>query len=78
MDNETTGMTGGQDSSATGKIQQICTGLGVDPAHIRTFDPLPKQHDANVAILREEIDFEGLSVVVAKRECIQTLRRKKR
>jgi indolepyruvate ferredoxin oxidoreductase alpha subunit len=78
LDNETTGMTGGQDSSATGKIEQICTGLGVDPAHIRTLEPLPKQHEANVAILREEIAYEGLSVVIARRECIQTLRRKKR
>jgi indolepyruvate ferredoxin oxidoreductase alpha subunit len=78
LDNETTGMTGGQDSSANGKIEQICTGLGVDPAHIRTLDPLPKQHDANVAVLREEIAYDGLSVVIARRECIQTLRRKKR
>lgn len=77
LDNETTGMTGGQQSSATGKIAQICAGLGVDPAHIRTLDPLPKQHEENVRILREEIGYEGLSVVIAQRECIQTLRRKK-
>ena len=77
LDNETTGMTGGQASSALGKTEQICVGLGVDPAHIRTFDPLPKQHDENVRILREEIAFDGLSVVIARRECIQTLRRKK-
>ena len=77
LDNETTGMTGGQQSSATGKIEQICAGLGVDPAHIRVLDPVPKQHDANAAILREEVAYEGLSVVVARRECIQTMRRKK-
>lgn len=33
-DNETTAMTGGQDSAGTGRIEAICTGLGVDPAHI--------------------------------------------
>lgn len=77
LDNETTGMTGGQQSSANGKIEQICTGLGVDPAHIRTLDPLPKQHDENVRVLEAEIAYDGLSVVIARRECIQTLRRKK-
>jgi indolepyruvate ferredoxin oxidoreductase alpha subunit len=78
LDNETTGMTGGQASSALGKIEQICVGLGVDPAHIRTLDPLPKQHDENVRVMGEEIAYEGLSVVIARRECIQTLRRKKK
>lgn len=74
-DNLTTGMTGGQDSQGTGKIEEICLGLGADPAHVRTIDSLPKNHDEMVKLFREEIDHKGLSVVVSRRECIQTARR---
>lgn len=41
-DNLTTGMTGGQDSAGTGRLEQICAGLGVEPEHIRVVVPLPK------------------------------------
>lgn len=74
-DNLTTGMTGGQDSQGTGKIEQICIGLGADPTHVRTIDALPKNHEELMALLREEIEYPGLSVVVCRRECIQTARR---
>jgi indolepyruvate ferredoxin oxidoreductase, alpha subunit len=78
-DNDTTAMTGGQCSSATGsKLVDICRGLGVDGEHIRTIIPL-KQHLAeNVDLLREEFAYEGVSVVIARRECIETAAKKKR
>lgn len=74
-DNLTTGMTGGQDSQGTGKIEDICLGLGADPAHVRTIDSLPKNHDEMMRLMREEIEHKGLSVIVSRRECIQTARR---
>lgn len=76
-DNLTTGMTGGQDSQGTGKLEEICLGLGADPAHVRTIDSLPKNHDEMVKLFKEEIDHKGLSVIISRRECIQTARRKK-
>lgn len=77
-DNETTAMTGGQDSAGTGKIEAICIGLGVDPKHIRVVTPLKKNYDEMKKIIREEIEYKGLSVIIPRRECIQTLSRKKR
>lgn len=74
-DNLTTGMTGGQDSQGTGKLEEICLGMGVDPAHMRTIDSLPKNHDEMMKLFREEIDYPGLSVIISRRECIQTARR---
>lgn len=74
-DNLTTGMTGGQDSQGTGKLEAICKGLGADPAHVRTIDSLPKNHDEMVNLFKEEIDHNGLSVIISRRECIQTARR---
>ncbi|MDE6271697.1 MAG: indolepyruvate ferredoxin oxidoreductase [Muribaculaceae bacterium] len=74
-DNLTTGMTGGQDSQGTGKLEDICLGLGVDPAHCRTIDSLPKNVEQMKALFREEIEYPGLSVIISRRECIQTARR---
>ena len=74
-DNLTTGMTGGQDSAGTGRLEQICYGLGVAPEHVRVVVPLPKNMEEIKTVLREEIDYAGTSVVIARRECIQTLKR---
>lgn len=74
-DNLTTGMTGGQDSAGTGRIEAICQGLGVEPEHIRTIVPLPKNYPDMEKVIKEELDYHGVSVIVCRRECIQTLRR---
>jgi len=76
VDNLTVAMTGGQDSSARSRLESICAGLGVEPGHIKVIEPLPARHEQNVAILKEEIDHRGPSVVIARRECVQTLRRR--
>ncbi len=75
-DNSTTGMTGGQDSSALGRIVDICKGIGVDPDHIRLMNPLKKYHEENTAVLKEELAYNGLSVIIPQRECIQTATRR--
>lgn len=77
-DNETTAMTGGQDSAGTGKIEAICIGLGVDPAHIRVIVPLKKNYEEMKQLIHEEIEYRGVSVIIPRRECVQTLARKKR
>ncbi len=74
-DNLTTGMTGGQDSAGTGRLEQICAGLGVEPDHIRVVVPLPKNHEEMRRIIREEIEYRGVSVIIPRRECIQTAKR---
>ena len=77
-DNSTTGMTGGQSSHGKDRIEQICLGLGVDPNHLRKVIPLKKNHAQMVEILREEFDYNGVSVILAQRECIQTASRRVR
>lgn len=74
-DNLTTGMTGGQDSQGTGKLEDICRGLGAKPEHVRTIDSLPKNVEEMKKMFKEEIDYPGLSVIISRRECIQTARR---
>lgn len=77
-DNSTTGMTGGQISSATGKIIEICKGIGVHEGHIREILPLRKNHEKNMHILREEFEYKGVSIIIAQRECVQVASRNRR
>ncbi|MBQ9363428.1 MAG: indolepyruvate ferredoxin oxidoreductase [Bacteroidaceae bacterium] len=74
-DNLTTGMTGGQDSAGTNKFEAICLGLGVEPEHVRVVVPLPKNMPEITRILKEEIEYNGVSVIIPRRECIQTAAR---
>ncbi|MEG1574438.1 MAG: thiamine pyrophosphate-dependent enzyme, partial [Bacteroidales bacterium] len=75
-DNLTTAMTGGQDSSGTNRLEAICLGLGVMKEHLRMVVPLPQNHDDIAKVIREEMDYNGVSVIIPCRECIQTLSRK--
>lgn len=77
-DNETTGMTGGQTSSATGRLESICLGIGIDPEHLKVIIPLKKNHEENVRIIRQELQHPAPSVIISRRECIQTATRKRK
>ena len=74
-DNLTTAMTGGQDSAGTHKFEAICLALGVEREHLHVVVPLPKNMEEITRIIREEINYNGVSVIIPQRECIQTLRR---
>ena len=74
-DNLTTAMTGGQDSAGTNKFEAICRGLGLDDEHLKVVVPLPKNMPEITRIIREEIEYKGISVIIPRRECMQTLQR---
>ena len=74
-DNLTTAMTGGQDSAGTNKFEAICRGLGVSEEHLHVVVPLPKNMPEITRIIREEINYHGVSVIIPRRECIQTFKR---
>ena len=77
-DNLTTAMTGGQDSAGTSRFESICLGLGVDPDHLHVVVPLPANMDKITEIIRKEIEYKGVSVIIPRRECMQTLKRHKK
>lgn len=77
-DNESVSMTGGQDSSALGKVESICIGIGVKPEHIRVVIPLKKNHEEMVQTIKDEIAYDGVSVIVFRRECIQAAAKRHR
>lgn len=77
-DNSTVGMTGGQESAALAKIKDICLGLGVEEAHLKVINPLAKYHEENVRIMRAELDYKGVSVIIPQRACIRLPAAKKK
>lgn len=74
-DNLTTAMTGGQDSAGTNKFEAICRGLGLNSEHLKVVVPVPKNLPEITRILKEEIEYKGVSVIIPRRECLQTFQR---
>ncbi len=81
LDNNTTGMTGGQATPASGKdihgnaaprvhLEKIVEALGVPPERIKVVNPyeLPVLFKA----VRDEIKTEGPSVIIGRRPCVLT------
>lgn len=70
-DNSFVAMTGGQESSAHGKLTEICLGLGVDPEHLYAFEISKNKREWIIELLKKEIEYEGVSVIIPHRDCIQ-------
>jgi indolepyruvate ferredoxin oxidoreductase alpha subunit len=76
-DNSAVAMTGAQESSATGRLNHICLGLGVDPEHVKMIEPLKKNFEKNVEILKKEVLYQGVSVIISERPCVRLSRDQK-
>jgi indolepyruvate ferredoxin oxidoreductase alpha subunit len=75
VDNSTVGMTGTQRSMSTGStLDQAILGTGISEDHFRIIEPTPRNHDQNVAVMREELAYDGPSVIVARRACIEAIK----
>jgi indolepyruvate ferredoxin oxidoreductase alpha subunit len=79
LDNRTVAMTGLQPTVVPDtRLEPILLGLGVDPAHLHVLDVQPHKPDELTAVLRKELEHEGLSVVVAVRECVEAAKHRRR
>ncbi|UMB53838.1 thiamine pyrophosphate-dependent enzyme [Lutibacter sp. A64] len=76
-DNSAVAMTGAQDSAASGRLINICKGIGVDKDHLKVITPLHKKLDENIDVIRNEINYKGVSIVISQRPCVQLSKEKK-
>lgn len=77
MDNSIVAMTGGQETILpSSKLKQLIMGMGVEPEHIKNIIPLPKNLEDNIKIIKEEMAYKGVSIILSARECIQYCRQK--
>ena len=44
----------------------------MDENHIREIVPLKRNFDENVKVMKEEFEYDGVSVIISQRECVQT------
>ena len=78
LDNSTVAMTGCQPTMLPSeKLKALIIGCGVKPEHILELEAKKQFTEENTAKLKAEIEHKGLSVVIFKRECIETSRRRK-
>ncbi len=76
VDNGTVAMTGGQDTLfPSSKLSTLVEGIGVDPQHVFVLNAHRKYKDENVEIVRNEIAYQGLSVIISVRECVEVTKR---
>jgi indolepyruvate ferredoxin oxidoreductase alpha subunit len=75
LDNRVVGMTGQQPSQALDQVERMVRGMGISEEQLQVLLPVPKQHDANVSAVAAALRHPGPSVVVFRRECIQSIRR---
>lgn len=76
-DNSAIAMTGAQDSSASGRLIDICLGIGVKKEHIVQISPLHKNLQENIDLIRKELEYDGISVIISQRPCVQLPKEKK-
>jgi len=76
LDNDTTGMTGAQPTILpSGKLESTLKGIGIHPDHIKTIRAHKNEHEKNVAVIKAELAYEGPSVVILVRECIEAIKK---
>lgn len=78
VDNDTVGMTGGQQTILpSNRLKEIVLGIGVEPDHLHIVPAHKKNHKENTVLLKRELEYSGVSVIIAVRECLEHLRKKK-
>jgi indolepyruvate ferredoxin oxidoreductase alpha subunit len=78
LDNEAVAMTGAQPTLyPSSRVEKVVLGLGTDPEHCHVFPAHPKKTAQLADLIRREIEHRGLSVIIAVRECLESVRKKK-
>jgi len=78
LDNKTVGMTGGQPTiRPSSELEGLVRGLGVPADHLHVLEAHPRFAAQNTEILHRELAHKGLSVIIAVRECLETIKRGK-
>ena len=79
LDNETIAMTGGQPTILpSSRLEKLIVALGVRPEHFHVLNAHPRHESKNAEIIRAEVEHKGLSVIVMVRECVETVRKKRK
>ncbi|MFB3853045.1 MAG: thiamine pyrophosphate-dependent enzyme [Vicinamibacterales bacterium] len=79
LDNKAVAMTGGQPTIlSSSALLDAVIGTGLDRAHLKVIEAHPRNAERNAEVIRRELEYKGTSVVVAVRECLETIKARKK
>jgi indolepyruvate ferredoxin oxidoreductase alpha subunit len=79
LDNGTVAMTGLQPTVLPGsRLEPLLLGLGVAREHLHVVEVTPRHPEALAALLRDELAHDGVSVIVAVRDCVELAKAQRR
>jgi indolepyruvate ferredoxin oxidoreductase, alpha subunit len=79
LDNSIVAMTGCQETIVpSAKLNDLILGLGVKPEHLIELEAKGQFLEENVAKLKKQFEYRGLSVVIFRRECLEAFRKRNR
>jgi indolepyruvate ferredoxin oxidoreductase alpha subunit len=78
LDNSIVAMTGCQETIVpSAELKNLILGLGVKPEHLLELEAKTQLIDENSKLLKREIEYRGLSVVIFRRECLEAFRKRR-
>ncbi len=76
LDNSTTGMTGAQPTILPSeRLKAVALAVGVGPEHVHLLSAHKGDHGRNVEIMRRELAYEGPSVLISERGCLEAIKK---
>jgi indolepyruvate ferredoxin oxidoreductase alpha subunit len=79
LDNSIVAMTGCQETIVPSEnLGRLILGLGVKAERLLELETKPALVEENSARLKKEMEYEGLSVVIFRRECLEAFRKRRK
>jgi len=79
LDNSIVAMTGCQETILpSDKLTGLILGLGVKKEHLLEVEAKPGSVEENAALLKKEMEYRGLSVIIFRRECLEAFKKKRK
>lgn len=79
LDNSIVAMTGCQPTLLPSEqLRKAVLGIGVESEHVRVIEAKPNMVEQNAAIIQEEAEYRGVSVIILHRECLEAVRLRKK
>ncbi len=79
LDNSIVAMTGCQDTMlSSDELHPLLLGLGVKSEHLLVLEAKKPNLAANIAALKRELEYRGLSVLIFRRECLEAFKKRRK
>jgi indolepyruvate ferredoxin oxidoreductase alpha subunit len=79
LDNSTVAMTGCQETILPSpRLRKLILGIGLKSEHLLELEAKKQLVESNAELLKKEVEYRGVSVVIFRRECLEAARKRKK